>query len=477
VSRPTLLSPPIVILALILAVELPTTASAAGSTVATFDDNNLLPNSFWNGSDGSGQFFSSGVKFTNSYTDFGGGYYGWSGWSYSNGTNTTDSAVGYDNSSDPPTVVFYADRQYNAITGSGVNGSANYAVGYESFYPGPTPCVITLPQATSLKGVYLTNTTYAYLSMSNGDALGGKKFGGPSGTDPDWFKLTITGSDSSGQATGSVDFYLSDFRSANKYIVNNWTWQDLASLGTNVRTLGFTLASSDTGSFGFYTPSYFAIDDFTFAGPLTWSGTAGGAWSQAANWGGTALTGSQAIAFSGSNQVTSVNDLQPGTQLSSINFATGAGAFTLSGSGIGLAGNLINSSTSEQTIALGIELVSGGGAVEANAGNIAISGNISGTEGLTKTGSATLILAGTNSYSGGTTVANGVLEVRSPLSLPDGSALSVGSNATAIFAASSSAISPNAPAAVPEPGMLGLLAAGGLACFAKHLFRRRQRVQ
>lgn len=468
---------------LLLAVEVPMAAMAVTATesvVATFDDNSLLPNSYWNGSNGSGKFSSNGVEFLNSYTDWGQGSYSWNGWAYSNGTNTKDSAVVLDSSSGTTAVKFYADRQYSASTGRGVNGSTNYAIGYEDFYPGPTPPVIKLPQATSLSGVYFTNTTYDYLSMAYGDAFGGKKFGGPTGNDPDWFKLTITGSDSAGHATGSVDFYLADFRNPDDpYIINHWTWRNLSRLGTNVRTLGFRLASSDTGSFGFYTPSYFAIDDFTFTAPVTWSGSASLAWSDSANWGGTALTGSQAIAFSGSNQTTSVNDLPTGIQLSSLLFTPSAAAFTLSGSGIRLAGNLTNSSTSTQTIDLGIEIASGGGAIETTAGNISIAGNIIGSGPLTKTGAGTLILSGTNNYSGGTKVMEGTLELLGSSALPDGSALTVGSGATLIFAGGASAAPVASSAnvtAVPEPGTLGPLAAG-LVGFVAVRFLRRKRVE
>ena len=59
--------------------------------------------------------------------------------------------------------------------------------------------------------------------MRDGDAFS-KKFGGASGDDPDWFKLTITGNDSTGASVGSVDFYLADYRSSTNslaYIVSD----------------------------------------------------------------------------------------------------------------------------------------------------------------------------------------------------------------------------------------------------------------
>ena len=436
----------------------------ASDTTITFDDNSLPPNSYWNGSDGSGGFTSNGFSFPNSYTDFGGGYYGWEGWSYSNGTNTTQPAYASDGG-DPPTWTFYADRQYSAITGGGAQSSPNYAVAFQGF----DPLTIPMPQATKITGMYVTNTTYAYLAMLDGNPFA-KKFGGTLGNDPDWFKLSITGLDSNGQATGSTDFYLADFRSSSKYIVNGWNWIDLSGLGKNVRTLEFNLSSTDNGTFGMNTPAYFAIDNFTYTAPAAWSGSTAGTWSNPANWGGTALTGSQAIAFSGANPTVSTNDLAPGTVFSSLAFAASTAAFTLSGNSIQLAGDLTNSSTSEQTVDMDLALASGGGAIETVGGDISIAGNISGSSPLTKSGSATLILSGTNSYSGGTVVADGTLEIVSQSALLNGSALSVGSETSAF-----SSLAPPAETvtAVPEPGALPLLTAAGFAAF---VFQRRFRI-
>ena len=100
--------------------------------------------------------------------------------------------------------------------------------------------------------------------MKDGDAFA-KKFGGVSGTDPDWFRLTVLGWYNGALKQQSVDFFLADFRSANSaedYIVKDWRWVDLQSLG-NVDSLEFHLSSTDTaGGFGMNNPAYFAIDNF-----------------------------------------------------------------------------------------------------------------------------------------------------------------------------------------------------------------------
>ena len=89
----------------------------SASVVIDFEELSLPAESFYNGSDGAGVFTSGGAFFNNTYTDFGGGFYAWTGWSYSNMTDVT--TPGFDN-------------QYSAITGGGAEGSSNYAVAFVS---------------------------------------------------------------------------------------------------------------------------------------------------------------------------------------------------------------------------------------------------------------------------------------------------------------------------------------------------------
>lgn len=208
-------------------------------TVAKFDDLSLAPGKFWNGSDLSGSFKSSGITFYNSYNQ---DWSSWSGFAYSNTTDVT--TAGYQN-------------QYSAITGKGYEGSANYAV----CYPSPS-AEIGFYTSTRVTGFYVTNSTYAYLSMKNGDQFS-KKFGGESGNDPDYFKLMIEALNVAGKPVDTLYFYLADFRSADNskdYILNTWTWVDLSNL-QEAHRLRFSLSSSDN-SFGFMnTPGYFCMDD------------------------------------------------------------------------------------------------------------------------------------------------------------------------------------------------------------------------
>jgi hypothetical protein len=221
----------------------------APADVINFADLPLAPNPFNNNSGG---FVSGGAFFNNTFTDFGGGLTAWSGWSYSNLRDVTTQGYGNQYSA------------YNLPSGGG-DGSPNYAVAY-AFNPGDA--IIHLPPGTNPVSVDITNTTYAALSMLYGDQFA-KKFGGPTGTDPDFFRLTITGLDDAGATTGSVDLFLADFRSGEAgqgFIVSSWTPVDLTPLG-DATNLSFALTSSDVGPFGTNTPAYFALGNLQVVDP------------------------------------------------------------------------------------------------------------------------------------------------------------------------------------------------------------------
>ena len=108
--------------------------------------------------------------------------------------------------------------------------------------------ILSTPQ--TVLGAEFTNTTYAALSMRDGDAFA-KQFGGATGDDPDFLRLLIEGIDDLGESTGFVELMLADYRFADNnddYIVGEWTWIELSGLGNNVKELHFALSSSDTGA-------------------------------------------------------------------------------------------------------------------------------------------------------------------------------------------------------------------------------------
>jgi autotransporter-associated beta strand protein len=99
--------------------------------------------------------------------------------------------------------------------------------------------------------------------------------------------------------------------------------------------------------------------------------------------------------------------------------------------------------------------------VGGNWGDSTYSGSMSGPGSLTKIGAGELVLSGIDTYTGGTFVTAGVLEVTNPAALPDGASLTDGANAAAIF--EGAAVPVSSPAAVPEPSTLALLGTGLIA--------------
>ncbi len=212
------------------------------TVVTDFEDMNLEANTFWNGSDGSGGFISGNVFCHNVFTDFGGGITYWSGFAYSNITD--NQTAGYGN-------------QYSAYPGGGADNSKIYVIGYDAD---------TLTFTEPMKSVKLSvaNDTYPALSMKSGDAFS-KKFGGDSGNDPDWFKLTINAMNTTGSVIGTAEIMLADYTSSDNskdYISNVWNEVDLSSFG-EIKSLAFSLSSSDNGDYGMNTPAYFCLDNIT----------------------------------------------------------------------------------------------------------------------------------------------------------------------------------------------------------------------
>lgn len=225
-----------------------TMAPLAGAATATFEDVDLTSvgtaytgpggGYYYDGSDNAGGFTSGGADFSNYYE------WGHEGWAVSNTADTTTAEF---------------TNIYSAVTGSGVDGSGHYGVANTwALNQSATISLGSGASAQPVQGFYATNTTYAYLSMLNGDMFA-KQF-----EEDDWFLLTIYALDDSQARTGnSVEFYLAE----GTDILSDWTWVDISGLG-EVFGLEFDLTSSDTGDWGMNTPSYFAMDNLTFGNPV-----------------------------------------------------------------------------------------------------------------------------------------------------------------------------------------------------------------
>jgi len=222
-------------------------------SIIDFEEFDLPVDTFLNNATPMTRFQSGAVFFPNVFNpDFGGFWE--SGWAIS--TVRDDTTSGFTN-------------LYGVITGSGagVGGSSRtFAVGQQN-------SIINLSGdalGKVVNGLYITNTTFAHNSMRDGDDFA-KQFGGEDGTDPDFFKLEIQKYSNGQLAPQIVEFYLADFRSDDSnedFIVNEWQWVDLTSLG-NVDSLQFTMSSSDVGANGINTPLFFAIDNLEVSNDIS----------------------------------------------------------------------------------------------------------------------------------------------------------------------------------------------------------------
>ena len=222
-------------------------------SVATFEDVVLGEQGFWNGNDLSGEpqeEESYGQTITNYYGSFTSGAF-----TFENVyTEEWFSYKGFACSSLTDTITSGFANQYSPKAGEGANGSVQFALAFDD--GAVFNCTYKEGYINNtLKSVMITNGTYVYNEIRDGGAYS-KKF--ESG---DWFKVTFTGYKGEAE-TGSVDYYLADFRDGKTYINKEWVEIDLTPLA-DATTVMITFDSTDKGQFGVNTPKYVFIDNLT----------------------------------------------------------------------------------------------------------------------------------------------------------------------------------------------------------------------
>lgn len=171
-----------------------------------------------------------------------------------------DHGFSYSNVVDSLTGDYTNDHA--TIAGYGYNNSSQYLVSW-----GPSSKIFLMGKAQGqpVNGFYISNATYPYFIMKDGDPFGfAKKMGGPSGNDSDWYSVIVKGYHNGQLTTDSVETFLADFRDPSNVtdtLYRGWRWVNLLPLG-EVDSLVFTISSSDVGQFGINTPAYFCIDNF-----------------------------------------------------------------------------------------------------------------------------------------------------------------------------------------------------------------------
>lgn len=215
----------------------------AAQTTTDFEDLGLNVGEFSNQAPDD-IFVSGNVSLSNNYNEI---YDYWEGWAISATTDVSTTTI---------------SNQYSSAAGAGVNGSTTYALTYA--FSEQRIALTGDAIGKPVISMYVTNNTFTYFNILNGGSPG-KRFGGETGDDPDFFLLTVQGELAGIRTSEVVEFYLADYRFADNsqdYIVSDWNLIDLTSLG-NVDNLIVSLTSSDNGGFGMNTPAYVCVDDIT----------------------------------------------------------------------------------------------------------------------------------------------------------------------------------------------------------------------
>jgi len=230
------------LIALVAVFLLSSCEEQGAEVINDFEGVSLGTTGFWNGSDKSGTLsngnYESKVKsgtleLGNVFTsnDWGGS---WKGFAISAKKDT--ATAGWAN-------------QYSVITGSGALQSNQFVLVFDT-------AVMYLPKTMGSQkpvSMMITNSTYAYKDMLLGSDFS-KKF-----AKDDWFKVIVKGFTGT-TLTGTVEFYLADFRNNKSVLVKSWTEVSLKALGQpEMITFGFQ--SSDVGQWGINTPKYACIDN------------------------------------------------------------------------------------------------------------------------------------------------------------------------------------------------------------------------
>ncbi|MFN7561015.1 MAG: autotransporter-associated beta strand repeat-containing protein [Prosthecobacter sp.] len=200
----------------------------------------------------------------------------------------------------------------------------------------------------------------------------------------------------------------------------NWgsQWGSLAVGHIQVASPGAVTPAFTTTTGGSYSINGASIEVLAETQPLsTWTQTAGGAqsWNTAANW----IANTVPSTVSGDTVDFSTVDIAANTSLTLEADRTG---------GLWKFGDTTGTETWTVNAGNTITLAGTTPTIEVVNNSATLNSTVAGSAGLTKIGAGNLILAGSNTYAGGTTLTNGTLTVSNAAALGSG-LLTIGSNA------------------------------------------------
>ena len=412
----------------------PTTIRQYGSGLAKIGTYDINGNGLWCKAEASGSVLDSNIQLVSS--GFG------MSMQVDAGTNTASGDLAINGSLNIGSLGFYK-RGTGSVILNGAATATNTAVNVQAgtVICGIANCLGTAANVPVSSGARLSLNGFSQTVATLTDSAGGTvSFGGPA-------TLTATTATLGGALQMTVNKGAAQ-TSSRLVSTNALAYAGTLSItaqGANALALGdsFQLfsAASFSGSFTSIAlpnlPVGLAWDtsalvttgtiSIVSAGTSQWNG--GGAdtnWSSALNWSGVAPANNQVLTFAGTTRQASVNNLL--TAVGQIVFSNGG--FSLSGTAVTLQWGVLNqagnntwgvpttllapqsyTSTSGTLTISGTTANGGFDLTLDGAGNHAVSGVISGTGGLVKSGTGTAALSAKNTYTGLTTINGGILNL------------------------------------------------------------------
>ena len=204
--------------------------------------------------------------------------------------------------------------------------------------------------------------------------------------------------------------------------------------GAQISATSQTIAGYGTGIWSYITPATATFD--------TWDGgsTVNNNWSSGANWVSNVAPGNsttERMAFDGTTRLSP--NMDANWTVNTLRFNSTAGAFTIGSTGgrtltfDGTVPSLIQQSVSNQVISTAVRLNQTTIIDTAGAGNLTLSGVVSGAGGLTKVNEGgKLILSGANTFTGATAIQGGVVNMQNAAALGATSAAATVSDGAAL---------------------------------------------
>jgi autotransporter-associated beta strand protein len=294
------------------------------------------------------------------------------------------------------------------------------------------------PVGISTFSISSVNPEIATLTVGNltfnGGAIYNWQLGNATGmAGTDWDLISSLGTLGLNATSSNLTLSLSTFGDATLEGVKKASWeignstQSITGFNKNAFSINYNSMNGTDGRYFMSLGSGNKTLVLNYKTAATWN-TGNGNWTTASQWENDFLPeNGDAVEFTGTGGI-STNNFASGnlSTISGISFLEGAGAYTVNGNTLQIGEDgIVNASSNLQTI--GMNLTAGEVLVvdAANEG-IEISGVVSGSSSLTKTGSKTLTLSGNNTYSGGTSVDAGTLYLRTDIFAPEGALFNMG---------------------------------------------------